>query len=126
MPFIQSVYCASVLTSSRGSACAANVASGAQNARQTSHPRPASQAAKKASATLVIDAIPSSCSRCVRIIHLALEGTAAPICGKKSASQATSMTCRHLDLTNVRRFRRRDTGEGFALHDGVPLSLVVG
>src|SRR3982751_5243315 len=59
MPFIQSVYCASVLTSSRGSACAANVASGAQNARQTSHPRPASQAAKKASATLVIDAIPS-------------------------------------------------------------------
>src|SRR3954465_3775716 len=67
-----------------------------------------------------------SCSRCVRIIHLALEGTAAPICGKKSASQATSMTCPHLDLTNVRRFPRRATGEGFALHYGVPLSLVVG
>src|SRR3954469_11798322 len=31
-----------------------------------------------------------SCSRCVRIIHLASEGTAAPICGKKSASQVTS------------------------------------
>src|SRR4051812_22569476 len=55
MPFIQSVYWASVLMSSSGSACAANVAAGAQKARQTSHPRPASQAAKKASATLVMD-----------------------------------------------------------------------
>jgi len=36
------------------------------------------------------------------------------------------MTCRRLDLTNLRRFPRRNTGEGFALHYGVPLSVVVG
>jgi hypothetical protein len=58
--------------------------------------------------------------------NLALEGTAPPICGKKSASQVTSMTCRRLDRTNLRRFPRRNTGEGFALQYRVTVSLVVG
>src|SRR5579871_162993 len=57
MPFIQSVYCASVFNPSNGSACAEKVASGVQNALQTSHPLPVSQASKKASATLVIDVV---------------------------------------------------------------------
>src|SRR5215467_8167119 len=57
MPFIQSVYCASVFTSSNGSACAENVAFDVQYARQTSHPFPVSQASKKASATSVIDLV---------------------------------------------------------------------
>src|ERR1700757_4262329 len=58
MPFIQSVYCASVLTSNNGSACAENVASGVQNALQTSHPLPVPHASKNASATAVIDTVP--------------------------------------------------------------------
>jgi hypothetical protein len=55
MPFIQSVYCASVFTSNSGSACAENVAVGVQYALQTCQPLPVSQAAKNSSATLVID-----------------------------------------------------------------------
>jgi len=40
-----------------GSACAANVAFGAQNVLQASHPFPVSQAAKKSLAIAVIDAM---------------------------------------------------------------------
>ena len=49
MPFIQSVYCTSVFTSSHGSACAEKVALGVQYARQTSHLLPVSHVSKKAS-----------------------------------------------------------------------------
>lgn len=55
IPFIQSVYCATVLMSSSGSACAENVEFGVQYARQTSHPLPVSHASKKTCATSVID-----------------------------------------------------------------------
>jgi threonine/homoserine efflux transporter RhtA len=51
------VYCASVFTSNRGSACAENVAFGVQYALQTSHPLPVSHASKKASAVSVIDVV---------------------------------------------------------------------
>src|SRR5262249_51872635 len=57
MPFIQSVYWASVVTSSSGSACAEQVAFGVQYGLQAPQPFPVSQASKKASATLVIDAV---------------------------------------------------------------------
>src|SRR5689334_21251071 len=54
MPFIQSVYWASVVNSTSGSACAENVAFGLQNALQASQPLPVSHASKKAFATLVM------------------------------------------------------------------------
>src|SRR5580704_13291983 len=57
MPFIHSVYCASVFTSSNGSACAEKVAFGVQYVLQTSHPLPVSHASKNASATVVIDVV---------------------------------------------------------------------
>src|SRR5262245_30120605 len=54
-PFIHSVYCSSVWTSARGSACAANVALGRQYALHTSHPFPASHASKNSRAIFAID-----------------------------------------------------------------------
>jgi hypothetical protein len=95
IPFIQSVYCASVFTASSGSAWAQNVAFGVHEARHASHPLPVSHMAKKSLAALAIDAMCAS-----PVQWRVIRGSSTPVWGTSSirlqtrAAGLSEETCR--------------------------------